>query len=458
MSGAPIDRGDTGYPSAAYAWYVAFLLFLANNFAFIDRIVVAILTPALQADLGLSDTQAGLIQGLSFALFYAFFGLPMGWMADRGNRKWLLAAGIAAWSLLTALCGMTKTFGGLFLVRVGVGIGEASLTPCATSLIGDYFPPRSRARAFGLFIMGSTFGAGITYAVGGALLEWLNGRGGLTLPLVGDLKPWQAMFVLVGLPGIAVSLLFLLTVREPPRREVSNDGKGASMAEIRAFARQNRATLICMYLGIALMAMTGFVFVNWLPTLFLRSYGWSTSQFSYAYGPLVFVAGIIGSSTAGGLANWLKSRQMADGTLRGCLIGCTGASLLAIAGPLMPAAEAALACYVLANLLATYMGVLAFTAISEVVPNEMRGVMTAVYYMMINLLAAGLAPVAVGMVTDFVFGDPQALAKSLVVVTLATAIPGTLLLTFGLRFYRESLSRAVWAKPSVANSKELTGD
>lgn len=446
MMKTAVADGEAGFPSPAYAWYVAFLLFLANNLAFVDRIVVAILTPSLQSDLGLSDTQAGLIQGLSFAFFYAVFGLPMGWIADRKNRKWIVATGMAAWSLMTAVCGMTKGFGMLFLARIGVGIGEASLTPCASSLIGDYFPPRTRARAFGLFIMGNTFGAGITYAGGGALLEWLNGHGGLHFPVLGHLKPWQSMFVLVGLPGVVVSLLFVLTVREPTRQERTNsDGKDASLAQIQTFARDNRSTLICMYLGIALMAMTGFMFVNWMPTLFLRQYGWSPSQFSYVYAPMVFIAGIVGSSTAGILSAWLKSRQLADGTLRGCLIGCSTASVLAIAGPLMPTPEASLVCYALANLMATYMGVLGFTAISEVVPNEMRGMMTAVYYLIINLLAGGLGPLAVGLVTDHVFGDKMAIGKSLVVVTMATAIPGALLLAFGLRFYRRSLQRATWA-------------
>lgn len=453
MNATRAAPGEGQFPAAGYAWYVAFLLFLANNFAFIDRIVVAILTPSLQADFGLSDTQAGLLQGLAFAFFYAFFGLPMGWIADRRNRKWLVAAGMAAWSAMTGLCGLASSFAMLFAARIGVGIGEATLTPCASSLIGDYFPPRSRARAFGLFIMGNTFGAGLTYAVGGAMLEWLTREGGLALPVLGQLKPWQAMFVLVGLPGAAISLLFALTVREPRRQELADrESKGATIAQIRAFAQANRMTLTCMYLGIALMAMTGFVFVNWLPTLFLRKFGWSPPDFSYAYGPLVFVAGIVGSSTAGSLANWLKRRRMADGTLRGCLIGASGASTLAIAGALMPTPQAALACYVLANFLATYMGVLAFTAISEVVPNEMRGVMTAGYYLMINLLAAGVAPVAVGMVTDYVFHDQMAIAKSLVVVTLATAIPGATLLLLGLRHYRESLRRAVWAPSAGAGA------
>jgi MFS family permease len=447
---APAARDDAPFPNPAYAWYVAFLLFLANNFAFIDRILVAILTPSLQADLGISDTEAGLLQGLAFALFYALFGLPMGWIADRANRKWLLAAGMAAWSLMTAACGTAKSFGALFATRIGVGIGEASLTPCASSLVGDYFPPSARARAFGLFIMGNTFGAGLTYALGGLAFDWLSDRGGLAFPLLGHLRPWQAMFVLAGAPGLLISLLFLLTVREPARREVSSgEGKGASLAQIRSFVGANRITFLCMYLGIALMAMTGFVFVNWLPTLFLRSYGWQPSHFTLVYGPLVFVAGIIGSATAGTLASWLKRRNMPDGTLRGCLIGSAGASVLAVAGPLLPVPEAALGCYVAANLLATYMGVLAFTAISEVVPNEMRGVMTAVYYLMINLIAGGLAPVAVGMVTDYVFHDKQAIALSLVVVTLATAIPGALILGFGLRFYRQSLARATWREEPV---------
>ncbi|MFT7287587.1 MAG: MFS family permease [Halieaceae bacterium] len=138
---------NRAYPSPVYAWRCLSIICLAFLFGFMDRIIVGLLTPAIQAGLGLSDSQMGVIQGLAFAVFYTLFGLPLGLAADRSNRKWLLTVGATLWSPMTAAGGRARGFGGLFLARVGVGIGEATLNPCATSLIGDYFEPKARPKA-----------------------------------------------------------------------------------------------------------------------------------------------------------------------------------------------------------------------------------------------------------------------------------------------------------------------
>src|SRR4051812_38184320 len=176
------SEDERSFPRPAYAWYVVFIIFIADIVAFIDRVVVGILTPALQTDLGLSDSQAGLLQGLAFALFYTVLGVPLGWLADRWNRSRLLAIGVGIWSLATAFCGVAKGFGFLFLARLGVGMGEGTVHPCGTSLIGDYFPQRTRARAFGVHVMGSAVGNGLAFLFGGSLLAWLTTRGGLDVP------------------------------------------------------------------------------------------------------------------------------------------------------------------------------------------------------------------------------------------------------------------------------------
>ena len=449
-TGATADSSPDGaFPNPAYAWYVVFVIFLGYMFAFIDRIIVGILTPAIQADLGITDTQSGLLQGLAFALFYTVFGIPLGWLTDRWNRKWLMTIGMTVWSGMTACCGLAKGFGFLFFARLGVGMGEGSLNPCATSLISDYFPPRTRPRAFGIYVMGTALGTGLTYLIGGLLLKWLAERGGLDIPGFGHLKTWQAVFVLIGVPGLIPALLFAFTVREPVRREVATKGARASVSDIRAFMGSNRVTLFCHHAGIALVLMTVYGFVNWMPTFFLRVHAWQPQQFAITYGTYGMVAGIFSAFSSGWLATWLKDRGYIDGTFLALIIGCAGCVIGGTIAPLMPTPEAALWVYILTGVFANYPSVAGLSAIAEVVPNEMRGIITSIYIMLTGLLSSGIGPFAVGFVTDAVFGDKAAVGSSMVVVSLITGVPGVLLLIIGRNSFRDSLARATWITKSA---------
>jgi MFS family permease len=439
------------FPRPAYAWYVVAVIFIAGSFAFIDRIVVSLVTPALQADLGLRDSQLGLLQGLAFALFYTLFGIPLGIIADRWSRQKLLTIGISVWSLMTASCGVCTGFGSLFLARLGVGAGEGSLNPSVTSLISDYFPPRTRPRAIACYVMGQAFGHGLTYVFGGMLLGWLTMRGGLALPSLGQVKPWQAMFLIVGCAGLIPALLFGLTVREPKRREVANkSSRHASAADVRAFMRRNRSTLICHHFGIALTIMTAYGFGNWMPTFFLRVHHWAPQRFSVLYGSINIVLGIVVPLASGWLATWLKARGMIDASWRIALAGTIGCTICGALGPLMPTPELSLSVYVLAGIFSAPPAMLAFVALTEFVPNEMRGTITAVYFLVVGLVATGLGPLAVGLATDYLFQDKAAIGRSLSLVSFATGVPAALLLIFGLKSFRQSLGRATWiAAPQV---------
>jgi MFS family permease len=441
---SPIDAEDS-FPPRAYAWYVVAVIFIAGGFAFVDRIVVSLVTPALQADLGLRDSQLGMLQGLAFALFYVLFGIPLGIIADRWNRQRLLTIGISVWSLMTASCGLCAGFGSLFLARLGVGAGEASLNPSVTSLISDYFPPRVRPRAIAGYVMGQGFGHGLTYVFGGMLLGWLAKRGGLGLPAVGHVRPWQAMFLIVGVAGLLPALLFGLTVREPKRLEIANRNKGrASMADVLAFMRLNRRTLLCHHFGIALTVMTAYGFGNWMPTFFLRVHQWSPQRFSVLYGSINIVFGILAPLASGWLATWFKGRGMIDAAWRIALVGSVGCTICGSLAPLMPTPQLSLAVYVLAGLFASAPSMLAFVVISEFVPNEMRGTLTAGYFLIIGLISNGLGPLAVGLVTDYLFHDNASIGRSLSLVSFATGVPAAALLLFGLKAFRQSLTRVTW--------------
>lgn len=441
---------ERAYPHRIYAWYCLGVICFAYLFGFMDRIIVGLLTPAIQKDIGLSDAQMGIIQGLAFAAFYTLFGLPLGRAADRMNRKWLLGAGTALWSLMTAGAGLVRSFWELFGMRAGVGIGEATLNPCATSLIGDYFPQQVRSKAFGIYTMSTALGTGVTYLGGGAILAFVGvGSGGNTfdMPLLGAIPAWQAVFIIIGLAGLVPALLIALTVREPARQELAGGARRAASdwAETRAFLRQNRTALLCHHFGVAFIVMAIYGWVNWLPAFFLRIHQWPVATFSIWYGIFGGLAGIFSAISSGYVANWLKARGYADGTMRTVLIGGIGLTLGTSMAPLMPTPELALAGYCLTGIFTNYPPAQALTAIAEVTPNQHRGFVTAVYILVIGIAGAGAGPFAMGWVTDNVFGDPLRIHHSMALVTFVMGVLGVAILSYGLKAFRASLSRATWS-------------
>ncbi|MFQ5636261.1 MAG: MFS transporter, partial [Gammaproteobacteria bacterium] len=223
---------EQSWPSAGKAWYAVSILVVAFIFSFIDRIIIALLVEPIKRDLGISDFGIGMLQGLAFAVFYALVGIPIGRWADRYSRRWIIGVGIFLWSVMTAGCGLAKNFWQLFLARVGVGVGEAALSPAAYSMISDYFPRHKLGRALGVYQAGAFVGAGLSFLVGGLVIRYVMGAEGLSLPLIGEVRPWQMVFFAVGFPGIAVALL-MRTVGEPERRgKLAGHGQDSAVAEV----------------------------------------------------------------------------------------------------------------------------------------------------------------------------------------------------------------------------------
>src|SRR5262245_31711668 len=245
---APVTPAEAPpYPKPLYAWYVVGVLTVVYVFSFIDRQILNLLVRPIKTDLGINDTEMSLLMGFSFAVFYTLFGIPLGRLADSRSRRVIIAVGVAAWSLLTAGCGLARRYWQLTLLRMGVGVGEASLSPAAYSLIADYFRPERRATAISAYSMGIYIGSGLAFVIGGLVVEFASGRDQFDLPVVGPTRAWQLVFFLVGLPGLLVSLL-LCTVKEPKRQGVRPAGRGFTVApavplrEAWAYLRDNGAT------------------------------------------------------------------------------------------------------------------------------------------------------------------------------------------------------------------------
>ncbi len=224
---------DPPYPSAKYSWYVVTVLMLAYVFAFLDRQIIALLVDPIKRDIGVTDFQMSLLLGPAFAFFYVTLGIPVGRLADRRSRRTIIGIGIAIWSVMTAACGLAKTFTHLFLARIGVGVGEATLQPCATSVISDYFPREKRGRAISVYSMVLGIGAGLAFVLGGQVVAAVIDGPSIALPLIGEIYNWQIVFLIVGLPGLLVAGL-MFTVKEPHRRDrITIDGQEPEQIPIR---------------------------------------------------------------------------------------------------------------------------------------------------------------------------------------------------------------------------------
>jgi MFS family permease len=228
-------------PGGPYARYVLGVLFLVYIFNFLDRQILSILNEAIRADLGLSDAQMGFLYGTAFAVFYAVFGLPLGRLADVWDRRKVIAIGLGFWSAMTAVSGLARNFGELGAARVGVGIGEASATPAAFSMLGDYFPSRYRATVLALYSSGIYVGAGLSLGIGGAIVDNWNAA----FP-AGDgpfgLRGWQVAFFAVGVPGLLLAL-WVATLREPIRGMADGVFTALEPHPFRAFFHELRAVV-----------------------------------------------------------------------------------------------------------------------------------------------------------------------------------------------------------------------
>jgi MFS family permease len=436
---APSPTGS----SPRYSWYCLGVICFAYFFGFMDRLIVGLLTPAIQADLGFTDTQMGQIQGLAFAVFYSLFVIPIGWAADRYSRVKILTTGTAVWSLFTAGSGLVRSFGGLFGMRVGVGIGESTLNPCTASLIGDLFEPRDRPKAFGIYTMATAFGTGLVYVFGGLLIAFT--MQGVNMPFLGRVPGWQAVFIIIGVAGLIPALLMAFTVREPKRKEIAADhSEKPSWGEIFTFLKQNKTTLICHHFGVAFILMAVYGWVNWLPSLFDRVHGWSIPQFSIWYGIFGGLFGIFSAISSGFVTNWFKDKGHTDGAMRTVLWGGVGLTIGTTVAPLMPTPELCLAFFAVAGVFANWPPAQALAAVNDMTPNQLRGTVTSVYILVIGIGGAGLGPFAMGWVTDNVFGDPNQIHYSMALVTIVMGSLGSLLIAYGLKAYRESLTRVNW--------------
>jgi MFS family permease len=398
----------------------------------------------MKEDLGVGDTEIGWLYGV-FALFYAVAAVPIATMADLKSRKHIIAIGIFLWSLMTIACGLTKSYLQIFIARIGVGVGEATLSPSTTSLIGDYFPRRDIPLALSIFQTGPIIGSGIAFVIGGVVLDLVQNAEPLVLPFFGAMKAWQQTFIYVGLPGMFLAAFFLL-IREPVRRpSVSIDGSTGN-AELIAFYRQNLKTIIFHHLGFVSLVLTGYAFVFWSVSFFVRVHGLEAAQASQAFGWIFIFFGPLGPLFVAWIAKRLTDRGHHDANITAGMIG----GILSIPAVLLiqvaPNVTWAYVFYAPALMMVNSPFGIASGALPVITPPHLRARVAAVY-MLMGAIGMMFGPPLAGAFNEHIFPGQDGVRYSMVTMTVFFGVIGIVLLWFGRKHYAESMIRAEsWAE------------
>ncbi len=407
-----------------YAWYVAIVLMLCNTLSFIDRQILALLVTPIKLELGISDSSMGLLHGLAFGIFYTVLGMPMGRIVDRGNRRNLVAAGIFFWSLATAACSLTGRFSTLFLARMGVGVGEATLSPSAFSLLSDYFPKEKLGRALSIFSMGVFFGSGLALIVGGMVIQRVGS--------------WRTTFLIVGAPGLLAALL-MFTIKEPVRKNLLGEkGSKLSLAEVFAQVKLRWQSVAGICLAFAFQAMCNYAQQAWLATYFIRVHGWTPKETGLMLGLISLVTGLLGAFSGGVLCDyWQKRGGKTDASLRVGVLATTCAGIFFCLAMAMNVMNWKIALLVPAFFFLAMPIGSSYAALQLILPNQVRGQVGALQVFTLNLFGLILGPYLPGFFNDFLFNDPKMVGTSLAITVGAASLISAILFRLTYKSYRK---------------------
>jgi MFS family permease len=414
------------------AWYALFCLLLCAFLFFVDRNILTLLVAPVRRDLGINDSQMGLLQGYSFAVFNGLMAAPFGWYADRRSRRNVLILGLTLWGISTLASGFTTTFTQLLVTRMGLGIGEAALAPCAFSLIAGYFPRALRGRAVGAYGIGGFGGIGIAYLVGGAVLAAFRGVDVVNLPVIGSTTLWHAAFITVGIMTLLLALL-LFTVREPPRhRDELRAGPGA--VTFFGHLQHHGVAFFVVLTGYVCLGIVAIGWFAWLPTYFIREFKMAPIAAGIQVGWVTTLSGILGAIAGGYIADWMARRGVRGGKLPTLAIMFLGWAVCAIAILMSNNATLSLAIV----FLFTFSDGIAFTqfgnVMQEMFPAHLRARSIAAWSIATSLFS-GLGPLMFGISTDYFFPGTFGLSTALGVVSLPVIVLGLACAWLGRRPY-----------------------
>lgn len=447
-----IDSGTTEapYPSRRVATYATVMFAFLYWLSILDRFIISLLVDPIKRDLGITDMQFGLLHSTVFAVTFAVFGLLAGAMADRFSRRWIIFASVTVWSLATAACGMVKGFGGMLVARVGVGAGEAGLNPCATSMIADLVPRERLTWSMAIYAMGASVGGGCAYLIGGLIVDMVSQAETVTLPIIGAVRSWQAVFFIVGIPGALLSLL-IFTVPEPVRRGTQRvltqqtslwrsvfGGYGDLMKFIRARGR----FFFFHYSGFTFASMILTGSGAWYPAHMGRTFGWSSSQIGLSLGLTLVVSGVIGKLICGLCVDAMYRRGLRDAQIRwyaACLIAAVPVIIVAMTSHNPWVFLGGIGLFLM---LLSPMPACAIAALNLVTPNELRGTGVAFYSTVAGVIGSGMGSVMIAGISDHFFKGGASIGLGIAATAVICCPIAAVLLACGCRAMRDAVTQA----------------
>ena len=421
-----------------YGWYVAFILLIGFTFSFIDRQVLNLLVVPIQNDLSITDTQISALQGLAFVLTYVGLCIPIGRLIDRSHRVIVMIIGLLIWSIATVACGFSKNYISMFIARMGIGAGESTVHPGSISILGDYFDSDNIASPMSIYLLGPYLGAGIAMIFGAQVLDWTSKmNSNFILPLIGEVAPWQLTFIAVGLPGILIAGLFL-TIREPKRKiQAIESQEIPSFKTIAKYIKNNWQLYGAIIIGNSCLIMLLYGLQSWVPTMLLRVYEWDLIQSGRVYGLIAMLAGSAGVLSGPLTLKFLNKKNIDAPHFKLAIFGISMASLSLVLLPFQENVNFALVVITLASFFVTLPLAGTSSAMVIVSPNRIRGVITGIYVVVTSVFGLVLGPFLVASSTDFIFQDPNAVAKSLALVSVLIGPVGIFFMMQGVKKFGE---------------------
>jgi MFS family permease len=436
------QRADaTPYPSAGRGWFLVIMLTIAYVLSYIDRSILGLLIQPIKADLGLSDKQIGWIIGPAFGVFYATMGLPLGWLVDRSRRTWIVGIGIVVWSLATAASGLVNSFWHLFTARMAVGVGEATLSPSAFSMIGDSFPPEKRGKPIGFYAMALSLGAGIGSLISAFVIPWAKAGGRIESGIFNGFAPWQLTFFMVGFPGLLVAIAFFL-MREPERRVAMGHDeslKGNGFRDAIGYIGRHWATYLTFILPVCTMTIIAYSH-QFLAPVFERTWGWPAEKYAFINACALILIGPANVIFQGWLSDRWSQSGTKDAPFRLLIIGFLIMVPTAILPFFMPTPELAFAILCVNVIGIGMVSAVNVTSLLLITPAPIRGQVVAMFYVTISMSGLFLGPTTVGKLSTDYFGEDE-LRLALATVAAIFAVVPALLLPTALRLYRAQVER-----------------
>ena len=443
LTGAPAQQA---YPAPAVAWYATIVLALMYWLSVLDRFIISLLVGPIKADLGISDTQFGLLNGFAFGLTFCLFGLFAGAVADRYSRRWVIFTGVSIWSIATALCGTAQNYWQLLGARVGVGAGEAALAPAATSMLADLFPRHRLTSALAVFAIGSTVGSGCAFLFGGMIIQAVSHHSSVVLPVIGEVRSWQAVFFIVGIPGALASLL-MFTVPEPLRRGLRATHRSwafvvTAYRDLMKFIATQPRFFFAHYLGFGVASCLVSGLGTWHAAFMGRTFGWGFGEIGLTLGLIIGITGIISPIVAGRIIDAMVRSGRRDAQF------LWYGSCLVLAAPVGVIATTAsnpwvyIAFISIFQLLTSPISACMNASLNLVTPNALRGTGVSFFSATVGLIGLGTGPLLIGAMSDHMFHNEQAIGYGMATLIAIGCPIGGLALLWGRKPMRSAVAAA----------------